>query len=511
LLRCYSGNMRILLGLRCRHVWGRALLLGTIAFGVLLTSGPTCSLGQTSQSVPSPADNPDRLPITTSSPEAAKLFEDGLRLLYDAHFEQALANWRKATTKDPNFSQAWVYVLWLTPDPGEAQQAAEKAQLASQGVTPGERLLVKWMISRNQGRFVDAIAAMNDLLAIYPRDAELNIMAGFWLFSQGEYKAAAKFLKRALEVGPDFVAALNITGYDLAAMHQYDRAIPYLKRYAEAEPNDPNPRDSLAEILREEGRLEESLAEYREALKLDPSFYPSQLGLGDDYSLLGKQDRARLEYAKALPMATSPRSKLDCEIQSAITYAREGNMQQARVQLAVVLDEATKLQLNDYRSLAHQDLAQLAESRAAAFQHLDQAEAVLQGPAAMSGKDRVAQLARTLRLRARLAAEAGDLAMARATVAQLQKMVRADRSNEVERAYNGANGALLAAQSQTRAAIEALQEDPEDPFSLAKLAELQVASGDAEDAQDAAEIRARLKVDYGTSLEHWLVVRRFRP
>jgi hypothetical protein len=46
---------------------------------------------------------------------------------------------------------------------------------------------------------------------------------------------------------------------------------------------------------------------------------------------------------------------------------------------------------------------------------------------------------------------------------------------------------------------------------MAKLAELQAGSGNAEDAQDAAEIRARLKADYGADLEDWLVVRRFRP
>jgi len=50
----------------------------------------------------------------------------------------------------------------------------------------------------------------------------------------------------------------------------------------------------------------------------------------------------------------------------------------------VVLKEATKLQLNDYQSLIHQDLALLEESPAAAFRHLDQAEAVLQMAGAMS-------------------------------------------------------------------------------------------------------------------------------
>ena len=159
--------------------------------------------------------------------------------------------------------------------------------------------------------------------------------------------------------------------------------------------------------------------------------------------------------------------------------------------------------------LIHQDLALLAESQAEAFQHLDQAEAVLQGPGAMSEADRIEQLARILRLRARLAAEAGNLEMAGSTVARLQKMVRANpNDNGIERAYNGANGALLAKQSKFGAAIEALQEDPEDPFSLAKLAELLAAWGNV---QDAAEISARLKADYGTSLEDWLVVRKSRP
>jgi hypothetical protein len=110
-------------------------------------------------------------------------------------------------------------------------------------------------------------------------------------------------------------------------------------------------------------------------------------------------------------------------------------------------------------------------------------------------------------MRARLAAEDGKLEMARAAVLRLQKMVQTNRSNAIERAYHGANGALLAAESKTSAAIEELREDPAWPFSMAKLAELQAASGNA---QDAAETRSRLKADYGTTLEDWLVVRGFR-
>jgi hypothetical protein len=55
--------------------------------------------------------------------------------------------------------------------------------------------------------------------------------------------------------------------------------------------------------------------------------------------------------------------------------------------------------VNNCRSLIQQDLALLAESRAAAFQHLDEAEEVLQaGP--ISEEAHIEQLARTLRIRA---------------------------------------------------------------------------------------------------------------
>lgn len=497
--------MLVLLGLRAGRGWKCSVSIGLIVLGVLLARGPLPAFGQNSSS--NSVGNPDRLPVTTNSPEAAKLFAEGLRLRYDYHVEQALVKWREAAIKDPKFAQAWTYIVWIGLDPAEAKEAIEKAQVASASATPGEKLLVRWMVSTNEGHYLDAIAAMNDLMAMYPRDEQLNFEAGLWLQSQGDFEGAIRFTKRALEIDPRFAGALNTLGYDLAYMHEYDEAIPYLKRYVEAEPTDANPHDSLAEILQKAGRLEESLAEYREALKIDPKFYSSQKAIGDDYALLGDQERARQEYAKALPLALTPQDRLQCQIQSAITYARENNAKRARTELAIVLEQATKLQINDYRSSIHLYLALLAESPGKASQQLAQAEAVLQKAGHVSGWRRNALLANTLRTRARLASEDGKLEVARAAVSHLQKLLQINRSNAVERAYHGANGALLAAESKTGAAIEELSEDSECPFSEWKLATLQASSGNE---REAAKIRARLKADYGTTLEDWLVVRGLR-
>jgi tetratricopeptide (TPR) repeat protein len=489
------------------------ILLASLAGLALLIACPAPAFAQdSSQPATGPSAavgaNSDCLPNPTSSPEAAKLFEEGLDLRYDFHSEQALDRFREATKKDPGFARAWAYVVLLGNDSVEAKWAAEKARLAAQNASPGDKLLVKWVTSTDEGHFLEAIRAMNDLMAICPRDAQLNYEAGLWVRAQGDSAGAVRLTRRALEINPDFAGALNTLAYQLASMNKFDEAFSYLKRYIELEPKDPNPYDSMAEILQAAGRLDESLEEYRQALKQDPEFFSSQKGLGDDYALLGDEDRARQEYAKALPIASIPQQKLDVEIQSAITYAREGDRKRARLELAAVLDEAAKLQLSEYQSLIHQNLALLADSSGAAFKQLDAADAALHLPGRVSGAKRNRLLARSLELRAQLAAASGKPATARDAVARLEKMVQTNRTNAVERAYHGANGALLAAQKKTRSAIEELEQDPENAVSMAKLAELQAVSGNV---AGAGETRALLQADYSTTLQDWQVARKFRP
>ena len=101
--------MLVLLGLRAGRGWERSFSMGLIVLGVLLACGPSFTFGQNSASIS--ASNPDRLPVTTTSPEAAKLFEEGLHLRYDYHLERALVKWREAAIKDPNFAQAWTYIV----------------------------------------------------------------------------------------------------------------------------------------------------------------------------------------------------------------------------------------------------------------------------------------------------------------------------------------------------------------------------------------------------------------
>ena len=68
------------------------------------------------------------------------------------------------------------------------------------------------------------------------------------------------------------------------------------------------------------GRFDQSLEEYRKALKIDPDFVTSQLGLADTHALAGDQAQARIDYDLAIRDAHNEADRLDYSLQKAATW-----------------------------------------------------------------------------------------------------------------------------------------------------------------------------------------------
>src|SRR3974390_281653 len=58
-------------------------------------------------------------------------------------------------------------------DPEEVRACRERAKELAAGASPGERLLIQWIANVQEGNYVAGIAAMNDMLAMFPRDPHL--------------------------------------------------------------------------------------------------------------------------------------------------------------------------------------------------------------------------------------------------------------------------------------------------------------------------------------------------
>jgi D-alanyl-D-alanine carboxypeptidase len=68
----------------------------------------------------------------------------------------------------------------------------------------------------------------------------------------------------------------NNYGYFLLKQKNYDKAISMFQKQVQLAPADANAHDSLGDGFRAAGKLDEALAEYGAALKIDPNFKASQ-------------------------------------------------------------------------------------------------------------------------------------------------------------------------------------------------------------------------------------------
>src|SRR5215467_7025523 len=214
-----------------------------------------------------------RFPVTTASRSAAHYFETGMVHYENHRWNFALRDWREALQLDPNFALAYTWICFTTTDPAEESKDRAAAEGLIDSVTPAEQLMIRWMAGAHENHYIQGIQAMNDLAQTYPHDKRLNFLIGYWLYKLDEYERSRMFTERALAEDGKYATAYNQLGYLYSRERQYDKAIAAMEKYVSMLPDQPNPHDSLGEMLRLSGRFNEALEQYRTALKIDPTFY----------------------------------------------------------------------------------------------------------------------------------------------------------------------------------------------------------------------------------------------
>lgn len=428
--------------------------------------------------------NPAKLPVTTSSQAAAHYFETAMVHYENHRWNFALRDWNEAIRLDPNFAQAYVWICFTTTDPSEEARDRAKAESLTRQVTPGEQLLIRWMAGVHENRYVEGIMAMNDMLAMFPQDKRLNFMVGYWLFRwQDEYELSKKLTLRALAVDPNYATCDNQLAYLYSRSGDIDKALEYAARYMKLLPNEPNPHDSYGEMLRFAGRYREALEQYHIALKIDPTFYISQKELGETYSLMGEEEQARKEYAKAIQEAPSAGVKAEYLQKLALTYVREKNFAAADAAYLDAAHQAHAMKQWIWEARAHRVMAMYQTSQAAAMKSLDQADALLaQASESVTQLELNEEKAHILRVRVERGLAVGDRPTAEKLVAELEELASPGSSTNTQRVYHGAAGTLLLDQKNYPEAISQLSEDDANPLSMKLLISAYRQTGDSEQA-----------------------------
>jgi tetratricopeptide (TPR) repeat protein len=344
---------------------------------------------------------------------------------------------------------------------------------------------------------------MNDMLEMYPRDKHLLYLAGNWLMGEDGNEQAQRIMEKALAIDKNFPAALNDLAYIDARNRQFAKALAAMDRYVVMLPKEPNPQDSYGELLRMSGNFEGALVHYRAALKMDPDFVSSQLGLGDTYALMGNQEQARVEYDKAIRFAHTEADRFTYGMQKAMTYVRDGNYAAADKEFLEIAEtaHAKEHDLQEAQALRH--MAEYQGDDNIALKHLKLAEESLSHRATISASDRDEELSHILRNVSVRAAHAGNQLLADKALRQLEAMANGSRDRVIQASYHGAAGTLLMDQKKYEEAVAQLEEDHDNPFTMELLVQAYYQTMQTEKLH---EVEAKLRGTNVPTMEQALVV-----
>ena len=456
-------------------------------------------------------DQQANLSITTKSAPARQLFVDGLVKLQNLDVPEAMQDLHKAIQLDPDFALANIMISFESVDPSvdpaEKVAARERANAAKSKVSRGEQLVIDWLSNSSEGRIVPAIQAMNEVLEQFPNDKFLAWLGAVWVENQQQISRAIPMFERVVRLNPDFAPPLNELAYCYARTRNFEKAFATMQRYITLLPNESNPQDTYAEILRMAGKFDDALVHYRASLKIDPNFVYSQLGIADTYALKGDEARARTEYALAIPHASSKTEAANWGLQSAITYIREEDFAGADKAFLAVARQAHENDLAVPEAEAYRIMSAYQINGITAMELLKKAEGVLQEKHTLPKLAQQQELAVVLRERAARAVREGKNDVAAATLKRLQELAESTHDQVVQIAYEGAAGAVLAGQGKYEEALAHLSEDNRNPQSLLLMVRAYQSMGQMAQAD---ELSTLLDNWNEPTLEHALVVPQFR-
>jgi serine/threonine protein kinase/Flp pilus assembly protein TadD len=240
--------------------------------------------------------------LTTRSYDAYGFYQAGYDQFLAHDFKNAVVNLDKATRIDPNFALAYVQLgraLRQMRDPAAAEAFTKAMELRARA-NEHDRMLIEAYYQQHVKRDrAKAIETFEQLLVRYPKDKEALLFLIEAYRSARQYDRSIEYGNRALALDASFGAALNAVGYSYLLKHDHVNAIKTFKRYAEVEPRNPNPADSLGDTYTEAGLYDEALESYQRVFALQPDFYDYSAlwKMGEVYFVKGDRARAA-EYAE---------------------------------------------------------------------------------------------------------------------------------------------------------------------------------------------------------------------
>ena len=292
-------------------------------FVTLLVVGMTCWLAMVSPAEAAPVDQTDvptlfdnlgslHHPITTTSEQAQRYFDQGLRLVYAFNHEEAIRSFEAAAHLDSQAAMPyWGIALALGPninsamekkDEHRAIEMVQKARRMADRATPVEQAYIEALVTRYVGRkgvkrkgLDEAYAkAMRSVTQRFPEDADAATLFAealmdlrpwdFWK-PDGRPQPGTDEIVTTLEAvlarNPDHPGACHYYLHAVEASSQPERALPCAERLPGLMPGAGHLVHMPAHIYMRVGKYHEAVERNQQAAHVDEQYFASQHPTGE--------------------------------------------------------------------------------------------------------------------------------------------------------------------------------------------------------------------------------------
>lgn len=212
------------------------------------------------------------LPVTTDSPLAMQLYNQGINDLVSVKISEARDNFIKAVELDPEFMMANAMVAienLFTNNPTEFKAFAKRAVNSKANLNESEKLIQQAMQKLMDDPKADLTQYGQELVSQNPQSYLAHQMLVTFqqmaMDSEGVIKTCESMLPLTDKPGPVY----NIMGYAYMATNQMDKAKDAFEKYLSEEPDNANAYDSMGDFYAKTQEFDQAQQSYMKAYEMD--------------------------------------------------------------------------------------------------------------------------------------------------------------------------------------------------------------------------------------------------
>jgi Tfp pilus assembly protein PilF len=212
------------------------------------------------------------LPVTSDSPQALKLYNQGVEDLVSVKVSEARDNFIKAVELDPEFMMANVMVAmekYFTNDQAQFKEFANRAVNSKAQLNESEKLIQQAMKKLIDDPQADLTQYGQELVSQNPKSYFAHqMLVSFQQMArdpEGVIKTCESMLSLTDKPGPVY----NMMGYAYMATNQMDKAKESFEKYLKAEPDNANAYDSMGDYYAQTQDFDNAQQSYMRAYQMD--------------------------------------------------------------------------------------------------------------------------------------------------------------------------------------------------------------------------------------------------